>query len=145
MPAGNIPTSSIPGWPNPSAGLMPACQTSLDNAKINGALFIGPQGLHTPDLANTNAVLSTYSGSATELTYAKDAKKKLLFDLCDTQYDLRALADSGTTASLTSTNVGTYLANVGNNYRTLKGQINAAANVAAVNAININAGWPAYP
>lgn len=145
MTAGNIPTTSIPGWPNPPAGLIPACQTSLDTAGIRGALFMGQQGLHTPDLANTNAVLSTYVGSSTELTYAKDVKKKLLFDLVDSRYDLRALADGNTTTNMSGNSVGTYLASVGNNYRGKKNAINAAATVAAVNAIDINAGWPAYP
>jgi hypothetical protein len=145
MTAGNIPTSSIPGWPNPPQGLMPACQTSLNNAGINGALFIGPQGLHTPDLANTNAVLSTYTGSATELTFTKDTRKKALYDLVDNYYDLRALADGNTTTNLSANTVGTYLANVGNNYRTKKAAINNAATVAAVNAVDINTGWPAYP
>jgi hypothetical protein len=145
MPPGIIPTSSIPGWPNPPAGLIPACQTSLDNAGIKGQLFINPAGLRTPDISNTQNVLSTYTGSSTELTYAKDTRKKALFDLTDGQYDLRALADGNTAPTLTSTNVGQYLASVGNNYRTLKANINAAANVAAVNAININSGWPTYP
>jgi len=145
MAAGFIPVTNIPGWPNPPAGLMPACQKSLDNAGITGPLFINPQGLRTPDTTNTQNVLSTYTGSATELTSVKDVRKKALFDLCDTQYDLRSLADGNTSPSLTSTNVGQYLASVGNNYRTLKANINAAANTAAVNAININTGWPTYP
>src|SRR6188472_2866119 len=116
MAAGNIPVSSIPNWPNPPEGLMPACQKSLDDAKINGALFISPQGLHTPDVANTTAVLNSYVGGATELTYAKDTRKKALFDLVDGYYDLRALADGNTTTNLTANTVGSYLAVVGNNY-----------------------------
>ena len=92
MAAGNIPVSSIPNWPNPPEGLMPACQKSLDDAKINGALFISPQGLHTPDVANTTAVLNSYVGGATELTYAKDTRKKALFDLVDGYYLKRCVA-----------------------------------------------------
>jgi len=145
MAAGNIPVSSIPNWPNPPEGLMPACQKSLDDAKINGALFISPQGLHTPDVANTTAVLNSYVGGATELTYAKDTRKKALFDLVDGYYDLRALADGNTTTNLTANTVGSYLAVVGNNYRAKKADINAAATVAAVNAVDINTGWPPYP
>lgn len=145
MAAGFIPVANIPGWPNPPAGLMPACQKSLDDAGINGPLFINPQGLRTPDIANTTTVLNTFVGSATELTLAKDVRKKALFDLVDGQYDLRALADANTAPVLTSASVGGYLASVGNNYRSKKAAINAAANVAAVNAVDINAGWPAYP
>jgi len=145
MPAGNIPVSSIPGWPTPPEGYMAACQTSLDNAGIKGNLFLSPQGLHTPDVANTTAVLNGYVGSSAELTYAKDTRKRSLYDLVDNYYDLRALADGNTTTNLSANTVGTYLANVGNNYRTKKAAINAAATVAAVNAVNINTGWPAYP
>jgi hypothetical protein len=145
MSAGIIPTSSVPGWPNPPPGLMPACQQSLINAGISGTVFFGPQGLNTPDVANTQVVLNTYVGSSTELTDNKDVRKKALFDLVDNFYDLRALADGSTKTTLSGNSVANFLGNVGNNYRLKKNAINAATTVAAVKAVDINAGWPAYP
>lgn len=65
--------------------------------------------------------------------------------LLDNNFDLKAFIRAGTATSITGTNVGTFLATICNNYRTLRASIAAATTVAQLNAININAGWPSNP
>jgi hypothetical protein len=144
MAAGIIPPANVPGWPNLALGMIPTCSKKMTDIG-NKAVFMSNAGVHTPDTTATQATLNTYAGSSDELTYNQTVKQQALFDLVVAKYNLRELADLGTTTTMTGTQVGTYLAGVGNNYRSLKAQIKAAATVAAVNAININAGWPAYP
>jgi hypothetical protein len=145
MSAGTIPVANIPGWPNPPPGLMPACQKSLDDAQISGSVSMRAQGLHTPDVANTTAVLNSYSGGTDELNFAKNDKQTRLDTLVDENFDLKAFIRDGTITTVTGANVGNYLAQITNNYRSLRSQIANAASVAAVNAINLNQGWPSNP
>jgi hypothetical protein len=65
--------------------------------------------------------------------------------LLDNNFDLRAFIRAGTSTTVTATNIGTFLATINNNYRTLRAQIVAASTAAAVQAININSGWPSNP
>ena len=60
-------------------------------------------------------------------------------------FDLAKFIRGGTATGITAAQVGTFLATITNNYRTLRASIANAANVAAVNAVNIAAGWPANP
>jgi hypothetical protein len=59
--------------------------------------------------------------------------------------NLNAFIRAGTLTNVTGTQVGNFLATICNNYRTLRASIAAAATPAAVQAININSGWPANP
>src|SRR4249920_508661 len=129
MSAGIIPVTSIPGWPSPPPGLMPACQKSLDDAGINGSVSMRAQGLYTPDINNTQAVLSSYVGSSDQLSYNKTLKQTQLDALVDDNFDLKAFIRDGTITNVTGANVGSYLAQITNNYRTLRLQITGASSV----------------
>ncbi len=100
-----------------------------------------------PDAAAvaTQAFITAYAGSAAELTWTKAQKQTALDLLLDNNFDLKAFIRAGTSTTITGTNVGAFLATITDNYRTLRASIAAGATVAAVNAININAGWPANP
>lgn len=91
------------------------------------------------------AIINGYAGSASQLTFAKAAKQQLLDDQFDQHFDLAKFIRGGTVTTVTGTNIGTFLAQITNNYRTLRASIAAAANVAAVNAVNVAGGWPANP
>jgi len=68
-----------------------------------------------------------------------------LDDLLDNHFDLPKFIRAGTSTTVTATNVGTFLATIVDNYRTLRAQIAAATSFAQLNAININSGWPSNP
>lgn len=65
--------------------------------------------------------------------------------LLDNNFDLKAFIRAGTSTTVTGTNVGTFLATICNNYRSLRAQIAAATTFTQLNAININSGWPSNP
>jgi len=65
--------------------------------------------------------------------------------LLDNNFDLKAFIRAGNSTSVTGTQVGNFLATITDNYRSLRASIAAAASVAAVQAININNGWPSNP
>jgi hypothetical protein len=65
--------------------------------------------------------------------------------LLDNNFDLKAFIRAGTSSAVTAANVGTFLAQITNNYRSLRSQIAAATTVAQLQAIDINAGWPGNP
>lgn len=73
---------------------------------------------------------------------AKQAQLDALFDI---KFDLAKFIRAGTATTVTAANVGTFLSQITNNYRTLRASIAAAASVAAVNAIDVTAGWPSNP
>jgi hypothetical protein len=144
MTVGIIPVTNIPGWPIPVAGVRESVDAALVAAGF-GISTIAPDGLHVGDIATANSVLSTYVGSATELSWNQTQKQAALDALLNNNFDLKAFIRAGTLTTVTATGVGTFLATINNNYRSLRSQIAAAANVAAVNAININSGWPSNP
>lgn len=106
---------------------------------------VSPDGWLVDDAAAFQAFVATYSGSATELTSAKAVKQAALDALFDANFDLAKFIRGGTIATITAANVGNFLATITNNYRSLRAQIANAANMAALNSINISAGWPANP
>ncbi len=79
------------------------------------------------------------------LETARNNKQQALDDLLDGNFDLKAFIRAGTSATITAANVGSFLATITNNYRSLRAQIAAAASVSAINAINFNSGWPNNP
>ena len=63
----------------------------------------------------------------------------------EANFNLVTFIENGTVSNLTAAQVGTFLATIANNYRSLRAQIAAATTVAQVQAININSGWPSNP
>jgi hypothetical protein len=74
------------------------------------------------------------------------AQKQALLDLMfDAKFDLKAFIRSGSATNIAAAGVGTFLATITNNYRSLRAQIAAAPTSAAVLAIDITSGWPVNP
>jgi hypothetical protein len=119
-----------------------ACIATLTAANIgferDGALDLW--------VSNNNAQAQTIIDTSTLwLTAAKALKQAALDDQFDSKFDLTKFIRGGTATTITATNVGNFLAQITNNYRTLRAQIAAASTVAIVQAIDITAGWPANP
>lgn len=142
---GLIVPTTIPGWPNPPAGMYEACSAALIAAGFPGTVHHEPAGFWVPDVPTVNATMTAYVGGSSELTFTKAQKQAALDVLFDGSFDLKAFIRAGTSTTVAAAGVGTFLAQITNNYRSLRASIAAAANVAAVNAININAGWPSNP
>lgn len=138
MTKGIIPLTNIPGWPTPSSGIL----TQLSAVT---SYCISPDGLEVGDITAAQNFLSSYVGSATEFSFNQTLKQAALDALFDSHFDLAKFIRGGTITTITAANVGTFLATIANNYRSLRAQIAAASSVAALNAININAGWPSNP
>lgn len=140
-----IPYSSVPGGSNPVPGLAEAAKNAMIAGGFAGILSFAPEGLLVSDVSTTTAAMNAYAGSATELAFIKSQKQAALDVLFDASFDLKAFIRAGTATTVAAAGVGTFLAQITNNYRSLRASIASAANVAAVNAININAGWPSNP
>lgn len=128
----------FPGF-NALLGLVP----TLEAAGI--IVTNGPNGWQVSDLAAAEAIVAGFANGAAELAYHKFQKQQALDDAFDQHFDLAKFIRGGTATNVTAVNVGTFLATITNNYRTLRTNISGAANVAAVDAINILSGWPANP
>lgn len=103
-----------------------------------------PTGVDTVILALTG-IESVGDSMANNLAYAQFVKQTALDAFLDTNFDFKAFIRAGTTATLTGAQVGTFIATIANNYRSIRASITSAATVGAVNAININSGWPSNP
>jgi hypothetical protein len=79
------------------------------------------------------------------LPWLKAEKQQALDDLLDASAGLAGIIRAGTVTTVTGAQAGTLVAGLTNNYRSLKAAIASAANATVLNAININAGWPANP
>lgn len=141
--AGVIPTNSLPN-PIPD-GLVAACESALIAAGFSPLMSFAPDGVHVSDVATVNATMASYVGSAGQLAFNKAQKQAALDVLFDGNFDLSAFIKSGTSTAITAANVGTFLATITNNYRSLRAQIANASTLAILNAININSGWPSNP
>lgn len=144
MASGILSVTSIPGWPVPSSGVREGLDTALQAAGFSPA-FISPDGLNVGDVTAAQNFLSAYVGSASELSFNKTKKQTALDALFDANFDLAKFIRGGTSTTITATNVGTFLATITNNYRSLRAQIAAASTLAILNAINLNSGWPSNP
>lgn len=140
MAQGVIPVTSLPGWPAPVAGI-------LENmtAANGGPCQHAPDGIHVSDVTLAQAYVSAYVGGAAELAWTKQRKQTALDALFDANFDLAKFIRAGTVTTITAANVGTFLATITNNYRSLRAQIAGAADLATLSAININSGWPGNP
>lgn len=106
---------------------------------------VSPDGLIVSDVAAAQAFINRYTGSVEELAFSKARQQTALDEFFNAHFDLAAFIRGGATTGLTGAQVGTFLAAIANNYRTLRVSIASAANVAAVNAVNVSSGWPANP
>ncbi len=145
MSAGIIQYSAVPGWPNPAAGIFLACENALVAAGFSPFVSLAPDGVHVSDVSTVNTTLASYVGSATQLSYNKAQKQAALDALFDANFDLSKFIRGGSAATITSTNVGTFIATITNNYRALRASISGTSTLATLNAININSGWPSNP
>lgn len=108
-------------------------------------LEIGPDGVYASDVSAAQSLFATYSGSAAELAWWKAQKQIALDALFDAHFDLAKFIRDGTATNVTANNVGTFLSTITNNYRSKRANISAAVSVAAVQAVNVNSGWPSNP
>jgi hypothetical protein len=144
MASGIISVATIPGWPSPVAGVMEELAASL----VAGGFappFIAPDGVHVGDVTTAQNFLNGYSDSATQLQWNKWQMQTALDALLDNNFDLKAFIRAGTSTAVTAANVGTFLATIVDNYRSLRASIAAATTMAQLQAININSGWPNNP
>ena len=72
-------------------------------------------------------------------------KKEQLDIFFDKNFDLAKFIKTGTVSTITGAQIGTFLAQMTNNYRTLKSNIASAATIPAVQAIDVTSGWPSNP
>ena len=144
MAAGHIPHSLLPGWPSPIAGVRENLDFVLKDNGV-GVSALSPDGIWVGDVQIATDFLSTYNGSAIEVVWYKKRKLINLDEQFDKNFDLAKFIRNGTATNITAANVGTFLAAITNNYRSLRAAINAASDIAAVNAINLNSGWPSNP
>lgn len=116
-------------------GLVPA----LEEAGI----FIANRsdGWVCSDPAAAEAIIASYNPLPTQ----KAEKQAALDKFFDEHFELARFIREGTATNVTGTQVGTFLANVTNRYRTLRASIAAAADQGALDAINIATGWPSNP
>jgi hypothetical protein len=146
MAAGIIQVASIPGWPNNvPAGLAEACENALEAAGFSPKYVVHPDGIHVSDVPTVNNVFATYVGGADELNHHKTLKQAELDAFFDQFFDFDQFIRTGTATSVTATQVGNFLAQITNNYRTLRASIKNASSVAVVEAINVQSGWPNNP
>lgn len=103
-----------------------------------------PFGTDTVTLALTGTE-SVGDDISTILVYVKVAKQAALDAFLNANFDLLSFIRNGTSTLVTGVGVGTFLATITDNYRTIRANIAAAGTVNAVNAININSGWPNNP
>lgn len=138
MPTTVVPYSTVPAS-RLSAGM-------TDVAATQGiAVSQGPDGWHVSDAAAFQSFAASYSGSASQLSWTRSKRQAELDALFDANFDLAKFIRGGTATTITAANVGTFLATITNNYRSLRAQITAAATMTALNAINVNTGWPSNP
>lgn len=76
----------------------------------------------------------------------RKAVKQIALDvLFNTNFDLGNFIRVGTATNVSANNIGTFLAQITNNYRTLRASIANAADTTILAAINLNSGWPNNP
>jgi hypothetical protein len=143
MAAGYISPSLLPGWPAVVAGARESLDDTLSASSFSTSMM-APEGLHVGDIPTATSFLNSYVGSSTELSWNKDNKKAALDTYFTTYFDLTEFIMQGT-VQVSATNVGNFIAQITNNYRSLKSQIANAANMTALNAIDITKGWPNNP
>ena len=98
-------------------------------------------------VAETQADLDEIAANSSSAQLLAAAKRKRLAQLRNglmNRADLVSLIFGGT-ASPTGPQYAAFMAAVVTNARSLISQINAAPDLAALNAINLNSGWPSNP
>ncbi len=63
----------------------------------------------------------------------------------DYHFDLKAFIRAGTVATVTAANIGAFLAQITNNYRSIRAQIFATTSQSQLLAIDWTQGWPSNP
>lgn len=99
-------------------------------------------GFSAPSLLAAYTVAAAIPASVADLQALLQVALLALFTQ---NFNLAQFIINGTAATITATQVGTFLATITNNFRSLRASIAAATTVSQLNAININAGWPSNP
>lgn len=118
------------------------------NVNRDGTMTIGCQSNSTTTTIAANSTASQITTAYQSVAPVSEGKSDLQTQLdafLDQLMNFNAFIRAGTSTTVTGTNVGTFLATICNNYRTLRASITAATTWAGLNAININSGWPANP
>jgi hypothetical protein len=144
MTSGVLSPTLIPGWPMPLGGVRETLDTALSNAGFH-ASAMRPDGLAVADVTLTQNHFNTYAGSSTELEWNRSSLQSQLDADFDINFNLPAFIRAGTVTPVTGTQVANFLATITSNYRSKRSDISTATTLAQLNAININAGWPANP
>lgn len=122
----------------------------VGNATYQAWLVGGNQPTRIDSEKSLGEVLARYIDillvlTSTVLAIQQALKQAQLDAILGADVDIIVMVQNGSVTTLTGTQVATFLANSTNNYRSLRAQIAAATTAAQVQAININAGWPANP
>lgn len=123
-----------------TVGQRAACIATLDDANIGFEFSV--LGWASLDNATAQGIIDT---PGQWLVAAKAQKQTVLDEQFDNKFDLAKFIRGGNSTTITANNVGTFLATITNNYRSLRASIAAAATVDAVVAIDLTAGWPGNP
>jgi hypothetical protein len=110
---------------------------------LNSASKIDTEANLGQVLASNFAILITKTSTA--LVIQQALTQAQLDQLLAQKADTVNMVQGGQNSSTTGTGVANYLSASTNNYRSLRAQIAAATTAGQVQAININAGWPANP
>lgn len=103
----------------------------------------GRDGYRVTDVNGASAIIN--GGSGGWLAVAKTIKQAELDAFLNDHFDLLAFIRGGSNASVTGNNVSTFLANITNNYRSIRASISAQTTVAGVASIGVTSGWPNNP
>lgn len=108
---------------------------------VDGSTQLQPKG---QTQAQLDAAYTAFQ-NALPLAYLKLQKQATLDVLFNTSFDLSDFIRAGSATGVTAANIGTFLATITANYRTLRASITSAQDVATLNAINLLGGWPNNP
>lgn len=105
------------------------------------AIEYSQDGYRATDVDGASAIINNSGGW---LAVAKAIKRRELDEFLRDNFDLISFIMGGS-ATVNANQVGTFLANITNNYRSIKASIAAQTTVAGVVGINVAGGWPNNP
>ena len=101
----------------------------------------GAHGWRASDPGEAARIAAAYD----PLPWLKARKQAALDALFDARFDVARFMRDGTATAVTGAQVGAFLAAATNRYRLLRAAILAASDAAALDAVDLDAGWPANP
>ena len=119
-----------------------------ETAESEGLTWIlAPDGLHTNDTTQMQALLTAVQSSPTTATlaYWQALTQTALDSFYQTNFNFDFLVRGGQSTTITGAQIGSAIATIVNNYRSIRASIAQASTIAAVQAINVTSGWPSNP